>query len=200
MQLHAPEVAPARRELLGFAAGLALLPATAGRRTTALEARTVVLVRHAEKAADDPDDPGDPGAPGDPGLSEEGAARAASLARTLAAAGVTHLLATPYRRTRDTLAPLAEATGVAVEAYDPRALGELAERLRALPAGSVAVVAGHSNTTPALAELLGGALSGLDARGFLAEDEHDRLIVQTLAGAGDGAEPTAVATLDLRLQ
>jgi len=194
MQPTIPRPAPARRELFGLAAGLALLPGAAlGRRAGGLEARTAILVRHAEKGADDP------ASPGDPGLSEAGAARAAALARTLAAAGVTHLYASPYRRTQDTLAPLAAATGADVVVYDPRELGQLAQDLRALPAGSVAVVAGHSNTTPALAGLLGGALAGLDARGFLAEDEHDRLIVQTLAAAtGESSEVSAVATLDLR--
>ena len=45
--------------------------------------KTIVLVRHAEKSADDPRDPN---------LDDAGVARARALARTLEGAGVTHLI------------------------------------------------------------------------------------------------------------
>ena len=102
---------------------------------------TVIALRHAEKAADDPRDPG---------LSDEGKERARSLARLLSSAGVTHLYSTPYRRTRDTLAPLAKGSDLTLVDYSPRDLPALARQLTLLPPGSVAVVAGHSNTTPSL--------------------------------------------------
>jgi hypothetical protein len=59
---------------------------------------------------------------------------------------------------------------------------ELAQRLRGLPEGSVSVVAGHSNTVPALVEALGGRIERLE-KGNLAESEFGRLFVLTLPPA-----------------
>ena len=147
---------------------------------------TVFAVRHAEKGADDPRDPG---------LTSSGEARAAELARLLSAAGVTHLYSTDYRRTRDTLAPLEAATALDVELYDPGDVHGLAQRLRELPSGAVAVVAGHSNTTPGLVLALGGELEGLGTvRGApaLGEDEYDRLFQVTLPAS---EAPSALSKL-----
>ncbi len=70
--------------------------------------------------------------------------------------------------------------------------------LRALPPGTVAVVAGHSNTVPALVEGLGGEIDGLvDTPPYgeiLGDDEYDRLFMVTLP-AGKG---TAVKAVELR--
>ncbi len=148
---------------------------------------TVIALRHGEKAQDDPRDPH---------LSEAGQERALDLARLLSHAGVTHLYTTPYRRTRETLEPLAKATGISVTEYSPRDLKALAEQLSALPPASVAVISGHSNTTPALVLALGGDIVGLETvRGgpALLESEYDRLFVTTLPG-----NKLPVHTLELR--
>ena len=142
---------------------------------------TVIAVRHAEKGADDPRDPG---------LTKEGSLRAAALAKLLSRAGVTHVYSTTYRRTQATVAPLATSLELEVAGYDPRGLSAFAKQLRALPPGSVAVVAGHSNTTPGLVMALGGEIHGLTkARGgpFLGEEEYDRLFLVTLPKT-EGAE------------
>lgn len=136
----------------------------------------VFLVRHAEKADD---------GTRDPGLTAEGEERARELARLLSRAGVTHLFASEFRRTGDTLAPLARASGLEVEALPARGVRDLARRLEDLPPGSVAVVAGHSNTVPALAALLGRPLAGLEDSPYgpvLPESEYGRL-VQIVLGA-----------------
>jgi phosphohistidine phosphatase SixA len=109
----------------------------------------VFLLRHAETAAPT-------GGGGDPELSEPGKARAQQLARLLGKAGVTHLFASEYARTQATLAPLAGALGLKVETVPAGESARQVAALRALPPGSVAVVAGHSNTVPALVEALGG--------------------------------------------
>ena len=135
---------------------------------------TIVLVRHAEKQAES----------GDPSLSRDGRDRARALARTLADAGVTGLSATPYRRTQQTLEPLAEETGVEVdvrpvdlsdpEAYARNLAADLLERYR----GGTVVVAGHSNTVPLLLEALGVA-----GPRSIDDDEYDDLfVVQVVAG------------------
>lgn len=153
-----------------------------------LEPTTVFLLRHAEKGTDDARDPG---------LAARGTERAASLAELLEHAGVTHLFASEFRRTQATLAPLAAALGLDVEIVSARSPDEQVAALRALPAGSVAVVAGHSNTTPALVRALGGEVDRLKASrsgDVLGEDEYGRLFVVVLPPPERGV---AVQTLEL---
>lgn len=131
--------------------------------------KTVVLVRHAEKAADDPRDPS---------LSAAGLARAEHLARMLGDAGVTHLFSSEFRRTRDTLAPLASLTGARVSTVTARDPKAQISALRSLPRNSVAVVSGHSNTVPGLAKLLAPKSDPTE----LGEMDYDRMYVVTLTG------------------
>jgi phosphohistidine phosphatase SixA len=157
------------------------------------ELATVLLVRHAEKGDDDPRDPG---------LSARGTARAEALAGLLAHAGVTHLYTSEYRRTQATLAPLGARVGVAPVARPARELAQLAAELRSLPAGSVAVVAGHSNTVPALARALGVELRDLvdsPAGKVLDESIYDRVWIVTHAvGAAERAPAPRVVELTLQ--
>jgi phosphohistidine phosphatase SixA len=129
----------------------------------------VFVLRHAEKALDDPRDPS---------LSPAGEARAQALAALLRRAGVTHFYASEYRRTRSTLAPLAAAAGRELVILPANDLPALQSAIRALPAGSVVVVAGHSNTVPAIVAALGGASERLvdsPAGPALPDDAYDRL-------------------------
>lgn len=132
---------------------LALLAAPAAAQTAPAEgAVTVVLVRHAEKAAG-------PGA--DPPLSPAGEARARALAAHLADAPPTAILVTEFARTRLTAQPTAEAAGVAPRTVAARGglrahVDSVVAAVRALPAGSRVLVVGHSNTVPALVAALGG--------------------------------------------
>jgi len=151
-------------------------------------ARTVMLVRHAEKRTDDAIDPA---------LSEAGLRRAQALLELLTNADVTHLFATEYRRTRATLEPLAAVTGLEIRTIEAGQAAAQAAALWALPPGSLAVVAGHANTLPELAIAVGGQLERLTPtrRGdWLGDDEHDRLFVLILPPVR--AEP--VRTIELR--
>ncbi|MEM7516154.1 MAG: histidine phosphatase family protein, partial [Planctomycetota bacterium] len=123
--------------------------------------------------------------------------RAAALRDLVAHAGVTHLFSSDYKRTKNTLAPLAESTGLEIEIRQPHAFAEVAAELWALPPGSVAVVSGHSNTTPGLVRALGGVPTGLESDApdaKLGEKDYDRLYLVTLAGA----EKPSVGTIELR--
>jgi len=145
-----------------------------------------ILVRHAEK------DPA--GDPKDPGLSEAGGARARALAQLFARAGVSHLFASEYRRTRDTLAPLAAARSLEVEVVPASDAAGLAARIRALPAGSLALVAGHSNTVPAIARALGAELADLaesPSGPALRDDEYARAFVLAFPAAAEPASEKA---------
>lgn len=167
-------------------ATLALVP-LAGTRSADERSATVILTRHAEKQAGS-----------DPALSDRGIARADHLAAMLLAANLTHIYTTDYQRTRQTVAPVAMAVGIDPTIYDARDTGAIARALASLGDGSVALVAGHSNTVPGIAVALGGSLDGLDARDHLDESEYDRLIVLTLH-AHDERPMRAIGTLDLRV-
>lgn len=143
---------------------------------TAVEPVTVILVRHGDTDSSNP-------VP-DPELTERGVQRAEALASLLSAAGVTHLFSTEFVRTRTTLDPLAKRTGVEVEVIPAREGARQLQLLRALPAGSVAVVAGHSNTVPGMARALGTQPLGLEQHErygeILPHDAFDRAYVITL--------------------
>lgn len=123
-----------------------LLAACAGTRATETSGATFVIVRHAEKADDDPRDPT---------LTPAGQARAERLARMLADAPLTAVYATRFRRTRSTAQPAARAHGLAVVTYDAaRAPADIAAQLRANHTRGSVLVVGHSNTAPGLAAAL----------------------------------------------
>lgn len=133
--------------------------------------RTIVLVRHAEKAAEPREDPN---------LSEAGAERAKRLSDMFAKSGVTHAFATEYQRTQQTLSLLSVASGVTVQVVPARAPDALLSALDSLPRNAVAVVAGHSNTVPQLVEKLTGGQTKVK----LEDSEYDRIFVVTQWGPG----------------
>jgi probable phosphoglycerate mutase len=148
---------------------LALLLAATGAIPAAAQDGSVIiyLVRHAEKLDDSRDPP----------LSDAGTARAEELARVLGDAGLTHVWSTDFNRTRSTAAPAAARAGLQVEVYDPSKAGEFVEQLKRTPGRHLVV--GHSNTTPALVELLGGA-----AGAAMTDTEYDRLYVVVVDPSG----------------
>lgn len=149
---------------------VALLLGTAVARPAAAQADVTVvyLARHAEKAAE-------PAA--DPPLTPAGAERAVLLALMLEDAGIERVFTTDYARTKQTALPVSARSGADAELYDPRDLAGFADRLREV--GGRIFVAGHSNTTPALVQALGG-----DPGDPIDEDEYDRLYVVTLLPGG----------------
>ncbi len=142
--------------------------------------RTIVVVRHAEKSNDNPTDPS---------LSDAGVLRALELAKLFGSAKVTHLFASEFQRTQQTLAPLSKAAGVDVQVVPARDPKALLSALENLPRNSLAVVAGHSNTVPALvAALAPSAPLVKDAKALaLTEADYDRLYVITQWESGKGA-------------
>lgn len=133
----------------------------------------VVVVRHAEKANDDSDS----------ALSERGRARALRLASLLKPMAASRIFATEAKRTRETVAPLAEALGARVEVRPAKDAEGLARELLALPSGTVAVVAHHSNTVPKITHVLGADVPRLEG-GNLAHSAFGRVFVLVL-GCGE---------------
>lgn len=168
--LFAPLAVPALGLLLGvgvLAMGWAQL------RTT-----TVIVVRHAEKLVD---------GSADPALAPEGAARAARLARQLAPAGLEAIYVTPTRRSRDTAAPLATATGTPLVEVDGKDAVGLVARIRAEHRGGTVLVVGHSNTIGPIVRALGG-----EAPLEVPESDYDEVFVVS--------EPTLGPTTTLHLR
>ena len=95
-----------------------------------------------------------------------------ALARMLREANVTRIFSTDTRRTRATVAPLAEQLELEIEPYKTRGF---AVKLGAMKGETVAV-SGHSNTVPAIARALGGELAGLTDDGHFPDDQYDRVI------------------------
>jgi phosphohistidine phosphatase SixA len=107
---------------------------------------TIILVRHAEK---DTTAKGSTMMQADPPLTQQGLARAEKLVKVLKKYEVDSIFSTNYTRTKATVAPLAKKHSLSVQTYDPKKLEEFANRLRQIK-GKTVVVAGHSNSTPAL--------------------------------------------------
>lgn len=136
------------------------------------ETTTVLLVRHAEKAAT---------TGSDPELTEAGREHAEILAAVLAAVELSAIYSTPFQRTRDTVAPAAKAKGIEITVVE--AGSDLAERLarRILDEnrGRTVLVSGHSNTLGPTLEALGAGPSF-----ELDESEYGDLFVCTIPGQG----------------
>ncbi len=158
---------PIHRALL--TAGLLCLPAL-----LPAQASLIILVRHAEKTAD----------AADPGLTDIGERRAEDLAEALQQVRLTAIITTQYRRSRLTTIPVSRAqrvTPIVVPAgaglqADAQAV---AAALDSLPAGSAALVVGHSNTLGAIIAALGGP-----AVADLCDDEYSTLLVLERPGGG----------------
>jgi phosphohistidine phosphatase SixA len=145
----------------------------------AAPATLMVLVRHAEREE----------AGADPCLLPEGKARAERLAQVFRNARVDALVASAKCRTKETLQPLAalkasQGAPVPIEEIEepqvPATAAAVADRIRALPAGSLAVVAHHSFTLRQILEALGvPAASSIDVNVF------DNFILVLVPAAGE---------------
>jgi phosphohistidine phosphatase SixA len=125
----------------------------------------VILLRHAEKAAEPK---------GDPVLSAAGEARVKRLSELFAEMLLTHVYASEFQRTQRTVQPFAAARGLKVTVVPAKDSTGLAAQLRALD-GGVALVAGHSNTLGPILEALGA-----DPIAEIPETDYDNLFVVTL--------------------
>jgi len=108
----------------------------------AVDSHSIYLVRHAEKLTDSKN----------PALTSCGEARAELLAKMLSKAKIAEIYSTSYQRTMQTAKPLANLQKLAIKNYNPRHLEQLSLLLKQRKEN--VLVVGHSNTTPALVELL----------------------------------------------
>ena len=107
---------------------------------------TVILMRHAEKSSDGSKDPE---------LTDAGKARAISLVKLLKEVKVDAIYSTGFKRTQNTVAPLAMTKNLTISSYDAMKGEEIDNMLKKFPGGTI-VICGHSNTTPWIANYLTG--------------------------------------------
>src|SRR5947199_7418785 len=83
---------------------------------------TIILIRHAEKIID-PNNP-------DVDLSAAGQARAQELARMFGDTGINAIYATQYKRTQQTVKPLADKLGLPVTVVNAKSTADLLTQIR----------------------------------------------------------------------
>jgi len=133
----------------------------------------IVVVRHAEKATDDPKDPS---------RSEQGEARANKLAAVLKDADLKAVYTTQYKRTKLTGTPAASQSGLQVQVREANQknadtyVDDLLKEIQKQHKGETVLVVGHSNTVPDLVKRISG--QEVPAIG---ENEFDRIYIITLA-------------------
>lgn len=132
---------------------------------------TVILTRHAETS----------GTGTDPVLSTAGQERATELARVLHTTVVRGAYATSYNRTKETAAPVAAKNALTTQIYDPVKLTELADTLLLKYRNQVVYVAGHSNTTNVLLNIL----TGTSLYGVIPDTEYDNLYIVSVSAKGN---------------
>jgi broad specificity phosphatase PhoE len=139
---------------------------------------TFILVRHAEKADDGTKDPP---------LLPVGSDRAEQLRSMLSKVSVDAIYTTSFKRTRQTVQPLAEAKKIEVRTYEAFSADEIEKMLRAHRGGTV-VICGHSNNIPWTANLLLGSEQFKD----YAENEYENMLIVSVAEKGKVASVTCL--------
>jgi broad specificity phosphatase PhoE len=132
---------------------------------------TIYVVRHAEPDTSNPADR-------DPSLSADGVDRARALAAITMQPRVSSIYVTQFKRTQETAQPTAQTLHVAPVVFPVGA--DALSYAHALVAdiltrhqGEVVLVVGHSNTVPAIIEVLGGT------RPAIGENEYDKFFEVT---------------------
>ena len=134
-------------------------------------ATTVILTRHAETTGIGPD----------PDLSTAGSERATALTKALSKLKLSAVYSTPYKRTKQTAAGVAQYHSLAVQTYDAQKLSQFADSILQKHAYKVVYVAGHSNSTPALLNELTGKNTYTD----IPETEYDNLYIVSVYRSGE---------------
>ena len=132
---------------------------------------TVIVVRHAEKVID-PNNP-------DVDLSSAGQARAQEIARVFADAGINAIYATQFKRTQQTVQPLADKLKLPVSVVNSKNTADLIAQIRAQHSGQTVFIAGHNNTVPEIVAALGGPQYPT-----IPENEYDNVFVVTVYRTG----------------
>src|SRR6266540_4538496 len=124
----------------------------------------IVIVRHAEKAANGGNDPD---------LSSAGRARADALARILKDAGITAIFTSEFKRTQESAAPTATSTHVAPTVVTAKDTAGLVAKLHQLNGN--ALVVGHGDTISNIIKAL-----GINSAINIPDADYSELLIVTL--------------------
>ena len=124
----------------------------------------VIIVRHAEKAAN---------GGSDPDLSSAGRARADELARILRDSGITAIFTSEFKRTQETAAPSATSIGVTATVIPAKDTAALAAKLHQLNGN--ALVVGHGDTIPNIIKAL-----GIDSPINIPDEDYSEFLIVTV--------------------
>ena len=124
----------------------------------------VVIVRHAEKAANGGNDPD---------LSSAGRARAEALARILKDSDITAIFTTEFKRTQETAAPTATSAHVMPTVVAAKDTAALVTKLHQLNGN--ALVVGHGDTIPNIIKSL-----GINSPINVPDEDYSELLIVTL--------------------
>jgi broad specificity phosphatase PhoE len=127
---------------------------------------TVILVRHADKIIEPNPDPD---------LSPPGIERAQEIARVFVDAGVNAIYATQFKRTQQTVKPLADRISLPVTVLEANQTEQLVNRILTDHRGQTVFIAGHNNSVPAIVSALSG-----ESYPVIPESEYDNLFIVTI--------------------
>jgi broad specificity phosphatase PhoE len=151
---------------------LAAITFAAGAKADAQQSLTLILVRHAEKKVVPPENK-------DPDLSPAGVARAEELLKMFGDSGIAAIYATQYKRTQQTVKPLADKLKLPVTQIEAKKTADLVKQIRAQNAGQVVFIAGHNNSVPEIIAAMGGPQLPI-----IPETEYDNLYILTVQSDG----------------
>ena len=154
---------------------LALSLISLSSNTDARNQTVIYIVRHAEK---DISNPGNK----DPELSSEGKQRVGALSKLLKKESISAVFSTKYKRTMQTVAPIAQRNGIPVKSYS-EANKEFADLVKTEFLNKKTLIGGHSNTVLDLVRSF-GLQPPVDQ---LTEEDYDLLFTVTISKSG---EPT----------
>lgn len=135
---------------------------------------TFFLVRHAEavKTNTDPD----------PELTAVGQTRALALRQTLSQVSLAGIHSTNFKRTRNTVQPTADAKSLTINTYDATFQSQNIDNWIKTYKGKAALIAGHSNTIPNLANLF----IGKNTFSAIPDSINSNLYIITVSKRGNG--------------
>ncbi len=133
---------------------------------------TFILVRHAEKIDNSKD----------PALSEAGYDRVKKLTEILSRVELDAVYSTSFKRTRETIQPLADANNVSIRGYDYQNPDSQIKEWFEIHSGETVLISGHSNTTPAFANSL---LAEQYFDGNFEEDDYGNILIVSIGKNGE---------------
>lgn len=137
----------------------------------AQQSTRIWIVRHGEKNLEDP-------TAKDPELTVAGKERAVALSKYLKGKKISALFSTDYKRTKETLAPLAARMKLPVKLYNSKDNKALADTILTHYKGKNVVICGHSNRILGIIAAFGGSSSVKE----ISEEEYSYIFLMEIKG------------------